>query len=121
MKSTNPKDKIGRMKPSISLIPPVANLLESEVMALGAFKYTKFNWRRGKVAASVYVDAMYRHLMAYMDGQTYDEESGMPHIAHARACTGILLDAFANGTLIDDRPEKGKAAQLIKSLTKKSK
>lgn len=117
-KSTNPKDKIGRTKPPLHLIPPTAAVEESVVMGLGAEKYGEFNWREHSVAASVYIGAAYRHLASWYDGETIDPESGANHLAHARACLGIILDAEANGKLVDDRPDPGRAADLIKHHTK---
>lgn len=115
--STNPKDKIGRTKPQLHLVPPVADLIEAKVLELGAAKYGAYNWRDEKVAATVYLDAIGRHLKAYQDGQDDDEESGHSHIGHVRACTGILLDAMEGGNLVDDRPKKGRTAEVIKRLT----
>jgi len=116
--STNPKDRIGRTKPPVHLIPPTAVVEEAVVMGLGAAKYGPFNWRHHTVAASVYIGAANRHLLAWYDGEDRDLESGMSHLAHARACLGILLDAEANGMLVDDRPPEGHTAELIKRFTK---
>ena len=113
----NPKDRIGVHKPPLHLIPPAAEILESTVMALGAKKYGAFNWRTANVKASVYVAAARRHLLQWFDGQNDDTESCVSHLAHARACLGILLDAAATGHLIDDRPSPGVSAQLIEQLT----
>lgn len=115
---TNPKDLQGIKKPPLNLVPETANIFEAEVMALGAKKYGPYNWRTKKVKASIYVAAARRHLAAYYDGESDDPESGMPHLAHARACLGILLDAFATGNLVDDRPPPGAIGELIKQLTK---
>lgn len=113
----NPKDRIGARKPPLHLIPPAAEVLESVVMALGAKKYGEFNWRAAHVKASVYVAAARRHLLQWFDGQDDDAESGVSHLAHARACLGILLDARATGNLVDDRPSPGASARLIEQLT----
>lgn len=113
----NPKDRIGVRKPPLHLIPPAAEILESAVMALGAKKYGAFNWRTANVKASVYVAAARRHLVQWFDGQDDDAESGVSHLAHARACLGILLDALATGHLVDDRPTPGACAELIEQLT----
>lgn len=113
----NPKDRIGVRKPALHLIPPAAEILESVVMGLGAKKYGAFNWRTTNVKASVYVAAARRHLLQWFDGQNDDAESGVSHLAHARACLGILLDALATGHLVDDRPVAGAGAQLIEQLT----
>ena len=82
-----------------------------------ARKYGPFNWRSTNVKATVYVAAARRHLAQWLDGQDDDRESGMSHLAHARACLGILLDASATGHLVDDRPPAGAATELIEQLT----
>lgn len=109
----NPKDRIGETKPPLHLIPPAAEILEAVVMGLGAKKYQPFNWRKSKVRATVYISAARRHLAQWLDGNDDDSESGVSHLAHARACLGILLDAQATGNLVDDRPPPGAAATLI--------
>jgi hypothetical protein len=114
----NPKDRVGSLKPNLSLVPPVADVFEAMVMETGARKYGAFNWRKDKVKASVYFAAIERHLKAYLDGQDNDPESGLPHLAHIRANTGILLDAGTLGQLIDDRPPPGKTAEVLKTFTK---
>ena len=114
----NPKDRIGTRKPPLHLVPPAAEIAESMVMALGAKKYGAANWRSTKVRASIYIAAARRHLLQWFDGQDDDPESGISHLAHARASLGILLDAIATESVIDDRPPKGAAAELIETFTK---
>ncbi len=109
----NPKDRIGATKPPLHLIPPTAEILEAVVMGLGAAKYGPFNWRTANVRATIYIAAAKRHLVQWLDGQDDDPESGVSHLAHARACLGILLDALATGHLVDDRPAPGVAAALV--------
>lgn len=117
--SSNPKDAVGQLKPQLNLIPASAQILESVVMALGAEKYGPFNWRESAVRASIYVAAAMRHLLAWADGQNEDPESGVSHLAHVRACMGIVLDAQSLGKLEDDRPKQsGEAAKLIEQHTK---
>jgi len=117
--SSNPKDAVGQLKPQLNLIPPSAQILESVVMALGAEKYGPFNWRESAVRSSIYVAAAMRHLLAWADGQNEDPESGVSHLAHVRACMGIVLDAQSLGKLEDDRPKQsGEAAKLIEQHTK---
>lgn len=114
---SNPKDCIGSRKPPLDLIPASADIMESQVLALGARKYGKFNWRDTSVRASVYVAALRRHLAQWFDGENVDPESKVNHLAHCRANISILIDALTNGTLIDDRVP-GNAYQLIKQHTK---
>lgn len=105
-------------KPPLSLIPAPAQVAEAVVFGLGAAKYGPYNWREKGVSARVYLDALQRHVLAWQDGEDFDPESGVSHLAHARACLGILLDAVAIGKLIDDRPPPGCAAAMIRDLTK---
>lgn len=100
----NPKDILGRAKIPFHLVPESATAIEAEVMRLGAEKYGAYNWRKTRVAASVYVSALRRHMSAWFDGENDDPESGLSHLAHARANLGIMLDALDIGTLEDDRP-----------------
>ena len=114
----NPKDRVGAGKPPLHLIPPAAEILEAIVMGLGARKYGEYNWRTSKIRATVYIAAAKRQLAQWLDGQDDDPESGVSHLAHARACLGVLLDAIATGNMIDDRPTAGPAAELIQKHTK---
>jgi len=116
----NPKDRIGVTKPQLHLIPASAEIIESQVMALGAKKYGPFNWRDSKVRASVYISAAKRHLAQWFDGQDNDKESGVSHLAHIRACMGILLDAQSLNRMVDDRPSSGTATKLIRRYTEKT-
>jgi hypothetical protein len=116
---TNPKDRLGSLKPQLSLVPAAATIYEAKVFALGARKYGAYNWRTKKVRHTIYLEAALRHILSALDGEDVDPESGCPHEAHARACMGIILDAKATGNLIDDRPTKGAAGRLIAELTEK--
>ena len=116
---TNPKDLIGTKKSPLELVPSALIIQVAQAMKDGAAKYGAFNWRGHPVKASVYHAAALRHLLAWADGEQNAEDSGVHHLAHAAACFGILLDAEATGNLIDDRPAKGPAADLIKSFTVK--
>lgn len=114
----NPKDMVGIHKPALCLVPQSANILEAVVLGLGARKYgSAFNWREKRVKASIYVSAAMRHLAQWFDGQDDDVESGVSHLAHARACLGILLDAMATAQLVDDRPPAGASGTLIEQFT----
>jgi hypothetical protein len=115
---TNPKDLVGIKKPRLSLIPPAGLVYEALALQNGAIKYGAFNWREKKVQALIYVDACMRHLASWLDGEELASDSGIPHLAHAKACLGILIDAKETGNLIDDRPKPGVTAALIKKYTK---
>jgi hypothetical protein len=92
----------------------------ADAFADGAKKYGPANWREDPVSTSTYINAAYRHILAYFDGgETSAEDSGVHHLGHAAACLGIILDAEEQGTLVDDRPTRGKSPDVIKRLTKK--
>ena len=54
----------------------------AKVLAYGAAKYEKDNWRRG-IPMSRYISAALRHIHAWNSGEDLDPESGMSHIDHA--------------------------------------
>ncbi len=121
-RSTNPKDLVGRTKPGIRRISPVAILEEGVIMEDGADKYGPFNWQDTPVQATVYIDAIFRHLAAYMTGEMVDpgSKSGGLHLAAIRASAGILIDAHATGNIVDDRPFKAASAgEAIARLTER--
>lgn len=113
---TNPKRAFGVRKPSPQFIPPIAIIEESVVMALGAAKYGPYNWQDDPVDATTYYSAAMRHLMSWFAGEDRDPESGASHLAHVRACMAILIDAGANGALVDDRPKCASVANAIERL-----
>lgn len=102
----NPKDIVGSDKIPFHLWPETASLLGSLALLDGALKYGRSNWRAVGVRASIYVDAIRRHLTAWFEGQDMDTDSGLPHLAHVLACVAILVDADAHGQLNDDRQFK---------------
>jgi hypothetical protein len=108
LKSTNPKDLIGSDKIPLHLYPMSAVIYGSMALLDGALKYGRANWRAAGVRASIYYDACLRHLSKWFEGQDIDEDSGLPHLAHANACIAILIDATETGKLKDDRMYGGK-------------
>jgi hypothetical protein len=118
--STNPKDLLGLKKAPLRLVPGASIVECSIIMQLGAQKYGAYNWRTNAVRRTVYIEAAMRHLLAALDGEGCDPQSGRPHEAHAMACMAILLDAMHHGNLIDDRPPAGPAGKLIEELEQAS-
>lgn len=103
-KPTNPKDAIGSGKLPLSLVPDIIRIYAAMAFAEGDHKYRGFNWRVAGVRHSIYWDALSRHLMRYQAGEDCDPATGVPHLASALACIGIILDAQLVGKLTDDRP-----------------
>jgi len=102
----NPKSGAARFKPTFHAIPTVGLIEEGAAMLDGKGKYTLMNWRETDVAASVYYDAILRHLFAWYDSkEERAPDSQAHHLGHVKACCSILLDAMANGSMVDDRPK----------------
>lgn len=123
----NPKTIYGAAKPDFSLIPPSVLVYLALGWGEGARKYGPYNWRENQVSARTYVAAAMRHLAAFLDGEDIDPVdagpnctagSGLPHLAHALASIGILVDAIETGNVVDDRPKPGAGARLIRQWTK---
>ena len=117
MKNTNPKDAIGCNKLPIHLWPETATALGCLGLLDGTLKYGRTNWRVSGVRASIYFDAVRRHLAAWFEGENLDPDSGLPHLAHALACLAIVVDADAAGKLKDDRMVPGGYRRLANALT----
>lgn len=84
-------------KPTPRLLPPHALLAIAKVLEFGARKYSPDNWKHVENAGSRYMDAMLRHILAYMSGEENDPETGESHLAHAGCCLMFLLDAQESG------------------------
>ena len=81
--------KADQGKPCPSLCP--VSLIEA-VTAVRMFGLQKYhdpdNWKQ--VEPERYRDALYRHWLAYLKGEKYDQESGLPHLWHL-ACNAAFL------------------------------
>jgi hypothetical protein len=101
----NPKDLIGRRKPSLTFLPFRVLYEIGSGLAEGARKYGPFNWRSGpKLLMSTYVDATMRHLSAFWEGENIDPDSELSHITKAITSLVVLRDAMLAGQAHDDRP-----------------
>lgn len=104
----NPKDRIGASKVDMTLLPGTA--LTEVCLALmdGASKYGPYNWRIEPVQFRTYLSAAIRHLEKCLDGEMFDRDThlGVPtmHLGNVMACCAILIDAYYQNTLTDDRP-----------------
>lgn len=74
----------------------------ANVLAMGAKKYSRHNWRRG-IAYSRLIAATYRHLGAINKGEDLDSESGLPHVHHLACCVMFLSWMMQNKPELDDR------------------
>lgn len=115
---TNPKQLYGDRKVPVQQIPPAALVYLALGFREGARKYGAFNWRKTKVESMTYVGAALRHIMAYLDGEYIDPESGNPHLAHAMCCMAIAADAHEGGFVVDNRPPAGPGAEILRKYEK---
>jgi len=92
-------------KAPIGLLPAQALEEVAQVLAYGAEKYGTHNWRGGMAHSRLY-DAALRHLLAFIDGQDLDDESGKEHLAHAICGLLMLLESRKKGYGKDDRYNK---------------
>ena len=105
-KDTNPKDAVGTKKVPFSVIS-ISVLGEVGLAMLeGARKYGRHNYREVGVRASVYFDAMMRHMGAFWEGEDIDPDSGLSHVTKAIAGLMVLRDSMIKGNWTDDRPPK---------------
>lgn len=76
-------------KPQLTLVPTEIITAIAAVRMYGARKYAgRESWR--DVEPQRYRDALYRHWLAYLNGEANDEESGLPHLWHL-ACNAAFL------------------------------
>jgi len=71
---------------------PLFKELEQVVQILdeGIDKYSLNNWQSVKPFEERYSNALMRHVVAYMEGEYKDQESGHAHLAHA-ICNCLFL------------------------------
>jgi Domain of unknown function (DUF5664) len=60
------------------------------VLTYGAIKYKEDSWQQVPNGKARYESALDRHLNDWKAGETYDAESGLPHLAHA-ACNALFI------------------------------
>lgn len=69
------------------------------VMHHGADKYGWDNWRKAQTEEDRrrYLDAAFRHMIAYAEGEVYDKDSLNPHLWHA-ACSLLFFLEYDDAT-----------------------
>lgn len=90
-------------KAPLANLPPAGLRAVAGVQAYGHKKYGDFNNYRKGMEHSRQISCAMRHLMAHMDGETLDPESGQAHLAHAACRVMFLIQNIADGVDIDDR------------------
>ena len=88
--------KFDTEKPDWSLMPWPALSEVVHVLTFGEQKYNPnggnpANWRHVEGWDKRYFSASIRHLLAWMEGDTLDTETGCNHLAHAACCILFML------------------------------
>jgi hypothetical protein len=78
-------------KPDFTLLPWGAIRSIVKVLDFGKQKYSHDNWKIVPDAKNRYLAAAFRHITAYAEGQTHDEDSGLHHLSHACCCLLFIL------------------------------
>lgn len=100
----NPKDAVGSAKVPSSTRSAAVDMEIGVAMMEGARKYGRHNYRVASIKASVYYDAIMRHMAAWWEGEDVDPDSGLSHITKALATLYVLRDCQITGQFNDDRP-----------------
>lgn len=90
----------------------------AKVLTFGAKKYAEHNWRKG-ITLSRLLAALLRHAYAILRGEDTDEETGLPHAAHAMCCCMFLLWTMKHRRDMDDRFKHEMTASEVASRMKK--
>jgi len=79
----------------VELMEPEFILGVGKIVTFGAKKYEANNWKKGSSEEDIqrYLGAAMRHLLAYMNGEKNDPESGESHLYHL-SCNAMFLDYF---------------------------
>ena len=86
------------------LLPPHALKEVVKVLTFGAQKYDRDNWQKVPDSKRRYFDALQRHVWAWKEGEEFDPESGIHHLAHAMCC---LMFLYEHDTIYSVDNEKG--------------
>lgn len=89
-------------KEPLDLIPSGPLFEVARVLAFGAKKYERYNWRKGMAWTRV-ASASLRHIYKWLNGETIDPETGCNHLAHAAVNLLFLLEYKDTHTEKDDR------------------
>lgn len=111
--NANPKQIYGNKKPSLCLFPVSAQIAGWEAFQDGAIKYGPYNWRERPVEIQTYIEAAMRHLRLFEAGEEKTRDTNVQNLGAVIACCGIIIDAMAHGTAIDNRPISPESAELI--------
>ncbi len=93
-------------KAPLANLPPAGIRSVAMVQACGHKKYKNFNNFRKGMEVSRNLSCAMRHIVAFMDGEDRDSESGESHLGHAACRLFFVLQNIEDQTVIDDRYKK---------------
>ena len=91
-------------KPPLSFVLLSKEVAEGEarVWQMGAKKYARGQWLKGMYWTTA-ADSLTRHLVAFLNGEDLDPESGLPHVDHIVTSAKILAHSVHTRKDLDDR------------------
>jgi hypothetical protein len=89
-------------KAELHQVPSSLNFAVAKTLQYGAQKYAHSNWRKGMSWVGVY-DCLDRHMKKWLDGESVDEESLLPHLYHAACNIAFLIEYMETFPQGDDR------------------
>src|SRR5271169_3720886 len=90
----------GKKLAQLGAVDPLALTRLALVAGHGTEKYSRMNFLRG-FDWSLSIDALYRHFLAFQNGEKNDPESGLNHMAHV-AWHALALTSFSERGLGND-------------------
>lgn len=96
------RESIGT-KIATTLVPYELIAMAAVGLNYGAEKYAPRNFEKG-LSITQLTESLKRHVWALENGEDYDAESGLPHVALIASCTAMLCHNVMQKVVIDDRP-----------------
>lgn len=110
------KKEYSKGKSKIHYIPTEIILGMGHAFEMGAEKHGPYSFRDNPIDYTELIDSASRHLLAFMDGEDLDTESGLPHLWHCACNIAMLEWTRVNASEKDDRPNKSLGRQLINGM-----
>lgn len=101
-KSTCSGIKTDAGKPRMELLSNIWLKGVAQVLTFGAHKYSDHQWRNGIVQSRL-IGAALRHILAYLDGEDLDTETGLSHLSHASCELMFAAELAVTRPDLDDR------------------
>ena len=95
-------EKFDQGKLRYDLLPPDALEAVTAIFTMGQAKYGDRNWEQGMDWNRAFAAAQ-RHMWAWQAGEDMDQESGLPHLAHAAVNMLFIIAWQSRDVGIDTR------------------